>query len=85
MTPESSDGSDGSDVRVKAFFSILQHNLDYQTNFVFGLGNWDNVCTKQDGEWLFRSVTVCKWMGDDIPWVGEKRARNGAAARNVEP
>ncbi|HET6501721.1 MAG TPA: nuclear transport factor 2 family protein [Amycolatopsis sp.] len=71
MTPE------GPDVRVKAFFSILQHNLDYRTNFVFGLGNWDNLCTKVDGGWLFKSLTVVKWMGEEIPWVGEDRARAG--------
>jgi hypothetical protein len=74
MTPQ------GEDVHVLAYFSILQHNLDYRTNFVFGLGNWDNVCTKQDGEWLFKSVTVCKWMGEELPWHGEARARAQAPA-----
>ena len=67
---------EGDDVRVKAFFSIVQHNLDYRTNFVFGLGNWDNLCTKRDGTWLFKAVTVCKWMGDEIPWAGDQRARS---------
>ncbi|MBO0682158.1 MAG: nuclear transport factor 2 family protein [Candidatus Dormibacteraeota bacterium] len=61
--------------RLKAYFSILQHNLDYRTNFVFGLGNWNNVCVKQDGAWLFESLTVEKWLGDDVPWSPENRAR----------
>ena len=61
--------------RLKAYFSILQHNLDYRTSFVFGLGNWDNVCVKQDGVWLFKSLTVEKWLGDDVPWESESRAR----------
>ena len=63
------------EMHVKAFYSILQHNLDYRTNFVFGLGNWDNVCTKASGEWLFKSMKICKWMGDEVPWVGDERAR----------
>ena len=69
--------------RVKAFFSILQHNVDYRTNFVFGLGNWNNVCVKRDGIWLFESLTVEKWIGDDIPWAGEARARAGRAETPV--
>ncbi|HEY1698208.1 MAG TPA: nuclear transport factor 2 family protein [Trebonia sp.] len=68
------------EVHVTAYFSILQHNLDYRTNFVFGLGNWDNVCTRQDGDWLFKSVAVVKWMGDTVPWHAEDRARTNAPA-----
>jgi hypothetical protein len=75
MTPQGPD-----EMHVKAFFSILQHNLEYRTNFVFGLGNWDNVCTKASGEWLFKSMTIVKWMGDTVPWVGEDRARTHAPA-----
>ena len=75
MTPISEQ-----EMHVKAFYSILQHNLDYRTSFVFGLGNWDNVCTKASGEWLFKSMKICKWMGDEVPWVGEERARISAPA-----
>ena len=52
--------------------------MDYRTNFVFGLGNWDNVCTKASGEWLFKSMKICKWMGEDVPWAGEDRAKINA-------
>jgi hypothetical protein len=60
------------------FSSILQHNLDYRRNFVFGLASWDNVCTKASGEWLFKSVRIVKWMGGEVPWVGADRARTNA-------
>ncbi len=70
MTPLSEQ-----EMHVKAYSSILQHNLDYRSNFVFGLASWDNVCTKASGEWLFKSVRIVKWMGQDVPWVGEDRAR----------
>lgn len=77
MTPQ------GEDVHVRAFFSILQHNEDYHSNFVFGLGNWDNVCTKVDGDWLFTSLKVCKWMGDETPWYGDDRARYQAPTGTI--
>jgi hypothetical protein len=73
MTPLSEQ-----EMHVKAYYSILQYNLDYRTNFVFGLGNWDNVLTKASGEWLFKSVRIDKWMGDEVPWVGDDRARINA-------
>ena len=66
---------DDGDTHVKAYSSILQHNLDYRSNFVFGLASWDNVLTKASGEWLFKSVKIVKWMGDTVPWVGDDRAR----------
>jgi len=69
---------DDGDMHVKAYSSILQHNLDYRSNFVFGLASWDNVCTKASGEWLFKSIRIVKWMGDGVPWVGDDRARINA-------
>src|SRR6185437_8359471 len=69
---------DDGDMHVKAYSSILQHNLDYRSNFVFGLASWDNVCTKASGEWLFNSMRVVKRMGDGAPWVGDDRARINA-------
>ena len=66
------------EMHVKAYSSILQHNLDYRSNFVFGLASWDNVCSKGSGEWLFKSMRIVKWMGDTVPWVGEDRARTNA-------
>jgi hypothetical protein len=73
MTPLSEQ-----EMHVKAYAPIVQHNLDYRSNFVFGLASWDNVCTKASGEWLFKSLRVVKWMGDGVPWVGEDRARISA-------
>ncbi len=69
MTPE------GGDVRIKCFWSILQHKVDTSDNIVFGLGTWDALGTKcGDGEWRFRSIFVDIWRGQDVPWVGEDRA-----------
>jgi hypothetical protein len=66
---------EGEGARVKAFFSILQYNVDYRTNFVFGIGTWDNFCVKRDGKWMFKSVYINAWTGPDkVPWFGEKRA-----------
>jgi len=77
ITPAEPPGSD-QEYHVKAYSSILQHNLDYRSNFVFGLASWDNVVTKASGEWLFKSVRIVKWMGDTVPWEGDERAKINA-------
>ena len=78
MTPE------GEGVRIKCFWSILQHDVETQANFIYGLGTWDALAKRDesDGEWRFRSVFVDIWRGDNVPWVGDKRAwaRREAAA-----
>jgi SnoaL-like protein len=61
--------------RVKAFFSILQHNVYYRTNFVFGIGTVDFRCGRHDGEWKFESFHVNAWIQpEDVPWQGDRRA-----------
>jgi hypothetical protein len=66
---------EGEGARVKAFFSILQYNVEYRTNFVFGIGTWDNVCTKRNGKWVFQSLKVNAWMDrNTVLWVGDSRA-----------
>ncbi len=68
MSPE------GADVRIKAFWSILQHFAD-QRNEVFGMGLWDALARRDaDGEWRLASLYVDIWRGDNVPWVGDKRA-----------
>jgi hypothetical protein len=69
MAPE--EGS----VRIRAFWSILQHDVFTDRNFVYGLGLWNALAAKDvDGEWRLRSLTVDIWRGKDVPWVGDKRA-----------
>ena len=74
MTPE--DG----DVRIKCFWSILQQKVDTSENIVFGLGTWDALATLCDDQvWRFKSIFVDIWRGEDVPWVGDKRAWSGPA------
>lgn len=69
MTPEEDD------VRIRCFWSILQHDVETSKCFVFGLGTWNTLVTRDvDGEWRFREVDVDIWRGDGVPWVGEQRA-----------
>lgn len=69
MTPENGD------VRVKAFWSILQHRVDTNQEIVFGLGTWDALWTLcPDGEWRLKTLFVDIWRDDHVPWVGDKRA-----------
>ena len=70
MTPEGTDG-----VRIKAFWSILQHDVVTFENRVFGLGTWDTLAVKcPDGEWRLKGVFVDLWIKGNVPWVGEDRA-----------
>ena len=69
MTPEASG------VRIRAFWSILQHDVFTDQNFVYGLGLWNALAAKDvDSEWRLKSLTVDIWRGKDVPWVGDKRA-----------
>ncbi len=62
-------------VRIKAFWSILQHDVETFENRVFGMGTWDTLTAKDgDGEWRFKSVDVDLWINGKVPWVGEDRA-----------
>lgn len=66
---------DDSTARVRSFFSILQFNVYYRRNFVFGIGTRDDICVKQEGIWLFKELHVNAWReADEIPWQGERRA-----------
>lgn len=58
--------------RVRCFFQIVQFNVDYGTNFVFGIGARDDVCVKRGGRWVFQSLKVNAWTSrDSVPWKGE--------------
>jgi 3-phenylpropionate/cinnamic acid dioxygenase small subunit len=75
MTPENGD------VRIRCFWSILQHNVETSLCGVFGLGTWDTLAHKcADGEWRFKSVGVDIWRGEGVPWVGEPRVRKARAS-----
>jgi hypothetical protein len=87
MSPES--GPDGANalggVRIKCFWSILQHDVVTFENRVFGMGTWDTLAVKEaDGEWRFKSVYVDLWINGHVPWVGEKRAWGAADALAAE-
>jgi hypothetical protein len=72
-------------VRIKAFWSILQHDVETHENRVFGIGTWDTLAVKEaDGEWRFASVDVDLWIEGRVPWVGEDRAWKTPPARAAE-
>lgn len=80
MSPEGENG-----VRIKAFWSILQHDVETFENRVFGMGTWDTLAVKGgDGEWRFKSVQVDLWINGQVPWVGEERAWKNPPAQAAE-
>ena len=71
MTPiTTEEGEEGA--RVRSFFQIMQFNVEYRTNFVFGIGTRDDICVKRDGVWLFKQLKVNAWVSrETVPWQGE--------------
>jgi hypothetical protein len=68
-------------VRIKCFWSILQHDVVTFENRVFGMGTWNTLAVKEaDGEWRFKSVDVDLWINGNVPWVGDRRAWGEQAA-----
>lgn len=66
---------EGNGVRIKCFWSILQHDVVTFENRVFSIGTWDTLAVKgADGEWRFKSVYVDLWIKGRVPWKGEPRA-----------
>jgi SnoaL-like domain len=64
------DGEEGA--RVRSFFQIMQFNVEYRTNFVFGIGTRNDVCVKRNGVWLFKELSVNAWVSrETVPWQGE--------------
>jgi hypothetical protein len=78
MAPIKTDtGEDGA--RVKSFFQIVQFNVEYRTNFVFGIGTRDDVCVKRGGVWLFKQLYVNAWTSvEAVPWKGELKLKSRA-------
>jgi hypothetical protein len=67
---------DEGNVRIKCFWSILQHDVVTFENRVAGLGTWDTLAVKgADGEWRFKSVYVDLWLKGKVPWKGDARVR----------
>jgi hypothetical protein len=61
---------------VRCFFQIIQYSVDYNTNFVFGIGTRRDHIVRENGRWLFKSLTVNAWTAmDQVPWKGEVRMK----------
>ena len=68
MDPRQDEG----EADVRCFFQILQFNVDYGTNFVFGIGTRIDHVTKKEGVWRFQSLRVNAWTGlDHVTWKGD--------------
>jgi len=77
-------------VKVRCFFQIVQFNVDYGTNFLFGIGTREDLCVERDGRWVFRTLFINAWRSQaDVPWKGEVRLVGrpsaGAAASSLPP
>jgi hypothetical protein len=61
-------------VKVRCFFQIAQFNVDYGTNFLFGIGTREDLCVQRGEVWVFKSLFINAWRSQaDVPWQGEVR------------
>ena len=78
MTPTAEGAS------VRCFFQIVQFNVDYGTNFLFGIGTRKDTLRKDAKGWRFTTLEVNAWRSlHDIPWKGDLtvKGRPGDAPR----
>jgi hypothetical protein len=68
MDPRETPG----EIDCRCFFQIVQYSVDYNTNFVFGIGTRMDHVTRKEGAWRFQSLKVNGWTAmDQVPWKGE--------------
>jgi hypothetical protein len=70
-------------VKVRCFFQIVQFNVDYGTNFVFGIGTREDLCVQRGDRWVFKTLFINAWRSQaDVPWQGEVKlvGRPGGSA-----
>jgi len=60
--------------RAKAYWTIIQKDVDSGRTYIGALGHWDNFCVVENGRWLFKSLEVTIWGAGTVPWVGDERA-----------
>ena len=78
-------------VKVRCFFQIVQFNVDYGTNFLFGIGTREDLCVQRAGRWVFKTLFINAWRSQaDVPWKGEARlvgrpSGPGAATPSLPP
>jgi hypothetical protein len=59
-------------VKVRCFFQIAQFNVDYGTNFLFGIGTREDLCVQRGQVWVFKTLFINAWRSQaDVPWKGE--------------
>ena len=75
QTPEGEPGA-----RVKSFYQIIQYNVDYNTNFVFGIGTRNDLLVKRNGVWLFKHLQVNGWTSRDQVGSSPGRPASGRVA-----
>jgi len=64
-------GDERGDLEVRLWFQIVQFNVDYNNNFIFGIGTRTDYLTRKEGDWKFQSLHVNAWNAmDQVPWKG---------------
>ncbi len=77
--------AEAGEADVRCFFQIIQHSVEYKTNFVFGIGTRLDHVTHKEGRWKFQSLKVNGWTQlADIPWQGRDHHGEAAAGAGLQ-
>jgi hypothetical protein len=66
---------DGEMLRAKVYWSVTRLEQNTNTFHAFLLGHWEALCARHDGEWRFASLQIKHWLRQEMPWVGDPKAR----------
>jgi uncharacterized protein (TIGR02246 family) len=68
--------TDGDRAEVKAYWQMVQWEQDPRGRLFTGsIGHWDGRAARRDGAWRWERLLVVPWENDQLPWVGDERAK----------
>ena len=62
-------------IQAKVYWSVTRLEQTTNTVHAFLLGHWEASCVQVDGEWRFASLQIKHWLRQEMPWVGDPKAR----------
>jgi hypothetical protein len=65
----------GEFISAKVYWSVTRLEQTTNTFHAFLHGHWEASCALHEGEWRFRSLQIRHWLRQEMPWVGDPKAR----------
>lgn len=62
-------------IDAKVYWSVTRLEQSNNTFHAFLQGHWEASCVQVDGVWKFASLQIKHWLRQEMPWVGDPKAR----------